>query len=103
VRAGGGSRIKLLEAAAYGVPIVATTIGAEGTRMRDGEDLWLADTPEAMVDAIMDVLRSPAQATRRAANARASVEKYHSRQASISTLSRQFARAAGGVQGRCST
>jgi glycosyltransferase involved in cell wall biosynthesis len=103
VRAGGGSRIKLLEAAAHGVPVVATTIGAEGTHMRDGEDLWLADTPEAMVDAIMDVLRSPAEATRRAANARASVEKYHSRQASISTLSRQFARAAGAVQGRWST
>lgn len=103
VRAGGGSRIKLLEAAAHGVPIVATTIGAEGTHMRDGEDLWLADTAEAIVEAIMDVLRSPAEAARRAANARASVERFHSRQASISTLSRQFARAAGARQGRCVT
>jgi len=103
LRAGGGSRIKLLEAAAYGVPIVATTIGAEGTSMQDGEDLWLADTPEAMVEAIMDVLRSPAEAARRAANARASVDRFHSRQASISALSSQFARAAGAHQRNCAT
>jgi len=103
MRAGGGSRIKLLEAAAYGVPIVATTIGAEGISMRDGEDFWLADTPQAMVEAIMDVLHSPAEAIRRAANARDSVERFHSRHASISALSRQFARAAGTVQGSCST
>lgn len=100
MRAGGGSRIKLLEAAAHGVPVVATTIGAEGTHMQDGEDFWLADTPQAMVDAIMSSLRSPAEAARRAANARASVERFHSRQASISTLSRQFARAAGTSQRR---
>lgn len=94
MRAGGGSRIKLLEAAAHGVPIVATTIGAEGTYMRDGEELWLADTPLAMVAAIVDALRSPAEAARRANAARARVERTHSRQALVAALSRQFARAA---------
>jgi glycosyltransferase involved in cell wall biosynthesis len=103
MRAGGGSRIKLLEAAAHGVPIVATTIGAEGTRMRDGEELWLADTPQAIVDAIATVLRSPDEAARRAGNARASVERFHLRQASISTLSRHFDREVGARQRRCVT
>lgn len=95
MRAGGGSRIKLLEAAAHGVPIVATKTGAEGTHMRDGTDLWLADSAEAIVSAVIELLRSPAEAARRAANARAVVEEFHSRETSVATLSRQFARAAG--------
>jgi glycosyltransferase involved in cell wall biosynthesis len=90
IRAGGGSRIKLLEAAAHCVPIVATTIGAEGTRMRDGEEIWLADTTEAMIDTIATVLQSPIEAPRRALKARACTERFYSRQASVSALCRRL-------------
>ena len=86
VRAGGGSRIKLLEAVAHGVPVVATTLGAEGTRMRDGEEIWLADTTEAMIDTIETVLQSPTEAARRAFKARACTERFYSRQASVLAL-----------------
>jgi glycosyltransferase involved in cell wall biosynthesis len=44
IRAGGGTRIKLLEGARYGVPLVATRLGAEGTDFRAGQELLLADT-----------------------------------------------------------
>ena len=91
VRAGGGSRIKVLEAAAYGVPIVSTTFGAEGTQMRDGEELWLADTPQAFVDAVVDVLQSPSEAARRTAAAGAYVEQFHSRDSLISMIAERFA------------
>ena len=43
IRAGGGTRIKLLESAKYGVPIVATRFGAAGTGFRSGQELLLAD------------------------------------------------------------
>jgi glycosyltransferase involved in cell wall biosynthesis len=43
VRAGGGTRIKLLESARYGVPIVSTRFGAAGTNLRSGQDFLLAD------------------------------------------------------------
>jgi glycosyltransferase involved in cell wall biosynthesis len=43
IRAGGGTRIKLLEAARYGIPIVATRFGASGTGLRSGQELLLAD------------------------------------------------------------
>ncbi len=43
IRAGGGTRIKLIEAAKYGVPVVATRFGASGTGFKSGHELLLAD------------------------------------------------------------
>ncbi|MFN7992163.1 MAG: glycosyltransferase [Bryobacteraceae bacterium] len=42
VLAGSGTRIKILEAWAAGVPVVSTPLGAEGLPVRDGEHLMLA-------------------------------------------------------------
>jgi glycosyltransferase involved in cell wall biosynthesis len=43
LRVGSGTRIKLLEGAAWGVPIVSTTLGTEGTTFRHRRDLLVAD------------------------------------------------------------
>ena len=43
LRSGGGTRLKILESMAAGVPVVSTTIGAEGLDLIDGEDLLIAD------------------------------------------------------------
>ena len=48
LRAGGGTRIKILEAAAHRVPVVSTPVGAEGLDVADGHELLLAHTPEQM-------------------------------------------------------
>ncbi|MGB9739584.1 glycosyltransferase family 4 protein [Chloroflexus sp.] len=54
MRIGGGSRLKLLEALAMAAPVVCTTMGAEGIPgLRDGEHLLLADTPQAMAQAVL--------------------------------------------------
>lgn len=45
LRMGGGTRLKILEAMAAGVPVVSTTFGAEGLRIEPGIHLRLADTP----------------------------------------------------------
>ncbi len=58
MRAGGGTRIKLLEAAAHGIPIVSTPIGAEGTTFRHGRDLLLANTEELFLRACADLLNN---------------------------------------------
>jgi glycosyltransferase involved in cell wall biosynthesis len=42
---GGGSRLKILEAMAAGVPVVSTRLGAEGLSISDGENILLADSP----------------------------------------------------------
>jgi glycosyltransferase involved in cell wall biosynthesis len=47
--AGSGTRLKILEAWAAGVPVVSTTVGAEGLPVRSGEHLLLADGAAAFV------------------------------------------------------
>lgn len=51
-----GTRYKIIEAAACKVPIVSTTLGAEGLPVKNGEHLFIADTPEAFAIAISRVL-----------------------------------------------
>lgn len=64
LRVGGGTRLKLYEGLATGIPTVSTTIGAEGLPLEDGTHLRIADTPQAMADAIVSLVRDPAAAAR---------------------------------------
>jgi polysaccharide biosynthesis protein PslH len=52
LRAGGGMRVKILDTWCWGLPIVSTTIGAEGLEIRDGENILIADEPAALVQAV---------------------------------------------------
>lgn len=63
-----GTRFKILEAGACGVPLVSTTLGAEGIPVVDGRDILLADEPEAFADAILRLLEDKPLAARLAAN-----------------------------------
>ena len=56
IRQGGGTRLKILEAMALRTPVVATSKGAEGLAVRDGEHLLIADTPEAFAQAVIRLL-----------------------------------------------
>ncbi|MBC7052047.1 glycosyltransferase family 4 protein, partial [Salmonella enterica subsp. enterica serovar Enteritidis] len=70
LRAGGGSRIKLIEAAAHGVPAVATRVGAEGLRFASGRDILLADAADTFIAACRTMLTDEPLARRIAVNAR---------------------------------
>ena len=59
LRAGGGTRLKILDAFTAGVPVVSTTIGAEGLGVIDGEQLLLRDHPESFAAAVCTVLEAP--------------------------------------------
>jgi len=74
---GGGTRLKIIEAAAMGCPVVSTRIGAEGLRFRDGVDLLLAPTIDTLVPCILETLDSPAQSRMRSACAREVVAQHH--------------------------
>jgi polysaccharide biosynthesis protein PslH len=52
LRVGGGSRLKILEAMAAGVPVVSTRLGAEGIDARDRLEIILADTNEEFCEAV---------------------------------------------------
>jgi glycosyltransferase involved in cell wall biosynthesis len=69
VRAGGGTRIKILEAFAHGVPVVTTPLGAEGIEAADGVHLLLAADAEAFARACLRLKDTPELADRLAAQA----------------------------------
>jgi glycosyltransferase involved in cell wall biosynthesis len=52
LRVGGGSRLKILEAMAAGVPVISTTLGAEGLDVQDGKNILIAETSEDFCKAI---------------------------------------------------
>ena len=58
LRAGGGMRVKILNALAQGLPIVTTTIGYEGIAVESGRHLLIADTPEAFAEATLRLLEN---------------------------------------------
>src|SRR5262249_48951023 len=64
LRAGSGTRLKVLEAAAARVPIVATRLASEGLPFVDGTHLLHAETPEEFVAALVRLRREPALAAR---------------------------------------
>jgi glycosyltransferase involved in cell wall biosynthesis len=73
LHAGGGMRVKILDAWGWGLPVVSTTIGAEGIRAQDGNDILIADTAETFAEAVVRVLRDPALAQRLSENGRQTV------------------------------
>ena len=76
IRAGGGTRLKVLEAAACGKGIVTTTRGIEGLAFRDGRDLLVADSPAAFAAAVIGLLRDPTRRNLLGARARATASGY---------------------------
>ncbi len=55
LRIGGGSRLKVLEAAASGVPVISTQVGIEGLEMDAGTHYILADTQLQMIASALGV------------------------------------------------
>lgn len=64
VHAGGGMRVKILNALAQGLPIVSTTIGCEGISVENGEHLLVADTPQDFAEATVRLIQDRGLADR---------------------------------------
>ena len=77
LKVGGGSRLKILEAMAAGVPVVSTTLGAEGIDVHDGSDILLADSVDELSEAIINVAGNEELARALARNARAMVSDHY--------------------------
>lgn len=77
LRAGSGTRLKVLEAMALGKAIVTTTIGSEGIVLRNGESALYADDPGDFAHAVVALLDSPVLRDGLGAAARACAEQHY--------------------------
>jgi GT2 family glycosyltransferase len=78
IRFGAGIKGKIGEALAYAIPLVTTTVGAEGMSLRDGEEALIADTADAFAAAVVRLYRDEELWRRLASNAHAHVERHFS-------------------------
>ncbi len=89
--AGGGTRLKLLEAMAMGIPAVSTSLGCEGLEVRHNEHLLIADTPDAFADAVVRLLEDPTLRGTLSARALEAVHAQHGWDKIGETLLAQYA------------
>jgi glycosyltransferase involved in cell wall biosynthesis len=79
ILSGGGTRIKILEAASFGKPVVSTTIGAEGIDFRDGDEILLRDDPESFAETCLLLLADKRRAAEVGKSAHLSVAQKYDR------------------------
>jgi polysaccharide biosynthesis protein PslH len=88
LRIGGGTRLKIYEAMAAGTPVVSTTIGAEGLDISPGENILIADEPEAFAEACVRLISDAGERRRLAEAAAQHVETKHSWEAAAMEFER---------------
>ncbi len=77
LRIGGGTRLKILEALAMGKAVVSTAVGAEGLAVTPGENILLADRPQAFADSVERLLADPSLGVRLGTSGRELVETHY--------------------------
>ena len=77
VRAGGGMRVRILEAFARAMPVVTTTVGLEGIEAEHGKEILVEDSPPEFAQAVLNLINDPELSLLLAKNGRQlAVEQY---------------------------
>jgi glycosyltransferase involved in cell wall biosynthesis len=98
ILSGGGVRVKILEAMAVGVPVISTTIGAEGLEVRHGEHLLIADTPRDFARACREVLQDAQLSQRLTHNARQLILERYDAKVALRSLDTVYERGSRQMQ-----
>jgi GT2 family glycosyltransferase len=91
LRYGAGVKGKINLAMSYGLPVVATTPSIEGMHLRPGDDVLVADDPEAFADAVARAYGDKALWTRLAEGGRKNISEHFSRDVARMALARLLA------------
>lgn len=78
IRIGGGTKFKILEAMASGVPVVTTKKGAEGLDIIHGKDVYLADSVDEVIVAVRELLTNASKRNAMIRAARDVIEEKYS-------------------------
>lgn len=66
LRIGGGTRLKIYESMAAKIPVVSTSVGAEGLDVREGENIAIADSPQEFAERCLALIEDAGEAQRMA-------------------------------------
>lgn len=86
VRAGGGMRVRILEAFSYAMPVVTTTVGLEGISGMPEHDVLVADTPVDFAYRTLELLDNPSLQEKLSTNGRELVTKCYNWRAVLSAM-----------------
>jgi glycosyltransferase involved in cell wall biosynthesis len=100
LRHGGGTRLKILEALAWGLPVVTTSLGAAGLGLVDGQHALIADEPSAFGTAVDRLLRDDDLWMDLSRSGRAFVEERYDWEQIASPFETAMRDLADGVQAR---
>ncbi len=78
LRSGGGTRLKVLDAMASSIAVVSTSLGAEGIRVKNEENILLADTPEKFAESVLRLLNDASLSEKIRKNGNKLVNKHYS-------------------------
>lgn len=78
LRLGGGTRLKIVESMAAGLPVISTSVGAQGLEVRSGLQMVLADEPDDFVRKLVALLQDRDGRERMARAARSYVQSHYS-------------------------
>ena len=90
LQVGGGVKLKLLEAMAFGRPVIATSVGIEGLGVTPGREVEIVDDPAGFAERTLELLRDPERRKRQAKCARRYVEQNHDWDAIVSKQKRNY-------------
>lgn len=93
ILSGGGTRLKVLEAAAFGKPIVSTPLGVEGLKLEDGRHLLVREDAEGLAAEVLALLDDEARCRRLGLAAHAAVREAYARERVIERIRAEIAEA----------
>ncbi len=89
---GSGVRLRILEAMAMGLPVVSTSIGAEGVAATEADGLFISDIPEMFATNIVNLIQEQKLASELRKNARDFIEKNYSVEKTIKVIYNEYKR-----------
>ena len=95
---GSGMKVKVLEALAYGVPVVTTTEGVEGLDAVDGVHAGISDDDQGLIDKTVALLKDTAAQHRQRAAGRALLETQCGPGQTVDQVERLYERLQFGVR-----
>ena len=77
IKGSGGTRLKILEAMAAGLPVVSTSVGVAGLGLQDGKHAIVSDTFEGLANGVIKLIKDPNKAKMIGNNAREFVKEHY--------------------------